>query len=406
MPAEGADPIDLRAMVRGPDGAPYVIDRSTRVGLPGRPQGQARRRVVVRVGPEGSGGTTVATPRFLGARRPGPAHPRRQERRCGAGGRPTTTGKGTLDPGQGQRARASWGDDIRGIGTFLRDASAGLYNLYVVDPSEQQILAYSPAADGSGFPAAPTAWLATARDVSRMTLDLHRRRHLFADDGGAIVRFVVGQGRGLGRRGAPQRHAAPPGAELHAGQRRRTERRTGDALCLRPAERADRGARQGATARTRAQYRLAGGATGWSDMRAMYIVPGVEDAPATLVWLSKDGVHQAILEAVPDEPAGGLAVGRARAPSAGAASAGAVHDALTGRRRDPAARREPDPADRRSSRSAIVVACFVGVRLGARAPGERRRRGARALRSPTWGVVPADLTAAWDRGDVRRPARR
>ena len=29
-PADGADPIDLRAMVRGPDGVPYVIDRSTR----------------------------------------------------------------------------------------------------------------------------------------------------------------------------------------------------------------------------------------------------------------------------------------------------------------------------------------------------------------------------------------
>jgi hypothetical protein len=44
---------------------------------------------------------------------------------------------------------ASWGDDILAIGTFLKNKSEGLYNLYVVDPSTQQILAYAPARDGS-----------------------------------------------------------------------------------------------------------------------------------------------------------------------------------------------------------------------------------------------------------------
>ena len=50
----------------------------------------------------------------------------------------------------------------------------------------------------------------------------------------------------------------------------------------------------------RAQYRLAGGAEDWADLRAMYIVPGIEDGPPTLVWLSLNAVHQAVLEAVPD----------------------------------------------------------------------------------------------------------
>ena len=49
-----------------------------------------------------------------------------------------------------------------------------------------------------------------------------------------------------------------------------------------------------------AQYRLAAGAKGWADMRAMYIIPGAADAPPTLVWLSSDGVNQTILAAVPD----------------------------------------------------------------------------------------------------------
>jgi len=50
----------------------------------------------------------------------------------------------------------------------------------------------------------------------------------------------------------------------------------------------------------RAQYRLAGGAHDWSDLRAMYIIPGIEEAPPTLVWLSLNAVHSAVLEAVPD----------------------------------------------------------------------------------------------------------
>ncbi len=49
-----------------------------------------------------------------------------------------------------------------------------------------------------------------------------------------------------------------------------------------------------------AQYRLAGGVADWSDLRAIYVVAGIEEAPATLVWLSKSGVHQAVLQAVPD----------------------------------------------------------------------------------------------------------
>jgi hypothetical protein len=51
----------------------------------------------------------------------------------------------------------------------------------------------------------------------------------------------------------------------------------------------------------KAQYRLAGGLDpGWDDIRAFYVVPGVAEAPATLVWISADGLHQAVLEAVPD----------------------------------------------------------------------------------------------------------
>jgi hypothetical protein len=62
-----------------------------------------------------------------------------------------------------------------------------------------------------------------------------------------------------------------------------------------------------------AQYRLKD-SDAWSDLRAMYIVPGVEGQPDTLVWMSKDAVNQTVLEAAPD------ADGASPSPSAGASA--------------------------------------------------------------------------------------
>jgi hypothetical protein len=60
----------------------------------------------------------------------------------------------------------TWGSDLTDVETYVHNADAGLYNLYVVDPSSKQILRYAPAADGSGFPSDPTGYLATDQDVS------------------------------------------------------------------------------------------------------------------------------------------------------------------------------------------------------------------------------------------------
>jgi hypothetical protein len=46
----------------------------------------------------------------------------------------------------------------------------------------------------------------------------------------------------------------------------------------------------------------------------MYIVPGVDDQPDTLVWLSKDAVNQTLLEAAPE------AGGASPPPSTGASA--------------------------------------------------------------------------------------
>jgi hypothetical protein len=166
----------------------------------------------------------------------------------------------------------------------------------VIDPSEQQIRAYSPAADGSGFPRAPTAWLATARDVTGMS-STYVDGDFFAVDGGAIRRFVSGKDDGWNAEAPVDTLLRPaPTYVLVAGG---GERRVGNIYVFdRPNARVI--ALDKADGTYRAQYRLAGGAQDWSDFRAMYIVPGIEEAPPTLYWLSLNAVHQAVLEAVPD----------------------------------------------------------------------------------------------------------
>ena len=291
-PAEGADPFDLSAMVQGPDGNPYVIDRATnavyRIGLKNN-----EATLLVKQGTKNKSGT-VANPRYLGV-----------------GGqdllildaknvlwrwRPSNdAGKGTLTKVT-LFGSASLGDDIMGINTFLRPGTRGLYNLYIVDPSEQQIRAYSPAADGSGFPAKATQWLATARDVSAMT-STFVDGDLFAADAGALVRFVGGKNEGWTAkapkdsllRGAPAYSIIAAGPARREGQIFAFDKPNRRIIALAKVD-----------GKYIAQYRLAGHVPDWDDMRAMYIIPGVDPEPSTLVWMSHDGVHQAILVAVPD----------------------------------------------------------------------------------------------------------
>jgi len=292
-PAEGAAPIDLGAMVRGPDGVPYVIDRSTKAVYRYNPKTKTAT-LVVKNGQKSKAGT-VATPRYLAAG--GQDLLILDSKNVLWRWRPADdTGKGTLTKVVLEGA-ASLGDDIMGINTFLRTGTKGLYNLYIVDPSEQQIRAYTPSADGGGFPPPnPTAWLATARDVSKMT-STYVDGDLFAADGGSLIRFVGGKDEGWNAKDPKDTLLrTPPAYSIIAAG---SARREGEIYGYdRP------NARIVALAKVdgayRAQYRLAGGLKDWSDVRAMYIVTGAPEQPATLFWLSRDGINQATLVAVPD----------------------------------------------------------------------------------------------------------
>ena len=168
-------PFDIQSMILGPDGMPYVLDKASntvyRIDL--------RTKKATPVFKQKTQGGRRDRGRSEAARdgRPRPADHRRQEHRSGAGA--PRTRRATARSGRSRSPGApGWGDDVVAAGTFLRDATEGLYNLYIVDPSEQNILAYTPARDGSGFPVNPQNRLTVARDVSKVERPRDRRRHL------------------------------------------------------------------------------------------------------------------------------------------------------------------------------------------------------------------------------------
>ncbi len=304
--------VDLKDLVRGPDGAPYVLDPKTasvyRINLT-----DLTAAAIFREGNKAAG-STEAAPRLLSAGGPDvlildAKNVLWRWRPADAKGTGTTTKIKV-------KGAAEWGDDILALGTFVRDASAGLYNLYIVDPSEQEILAYAPAADGSGFPAIPSKRLTSPRAVDGVS-SLFIDGDIWIADSGAILRVVSGTSDGWSSSALPdgKLRSAPAFAAIMSG----TERRTGRIYGYdRP------NGRLVAFAKAKGgyleQYRLAIGSKAWDDARGWYVEPGIADAPDAVVWISATGLHRAVLESATSDlgPSGSPGGSGSPAPSSAA----------------------------------------------------------------------------------------
>jgi hypothetical protein len=286
---EADPPVELSALVEGPDGSPYVIDRASGTVLRVDPAATTAQ-VILRAG-DTYGDVVVAAPRLMTTGGPDVLILDADNNlwRWRAADR---QGNGTMGRLR-VRDSASWGDDVRAIATFCRNADCSLYNLYVVDPSERQIVTYTPAADGSGYPGNPTGRLATARDVSTFD-DLYIDGDIWAADGGVIRRFVSGRDDGWRTEELPDTIVRPDVAfdRIASGSTRRVGTLYGY----------DRSnARLVAFVKLDGdyieQYRLADESRAWADARGFIVEPSIDDAPARVFWIDRDRLMVALLEA-------------------------------------------------------------------------------------------------------------
>jgi hypothetical protein len=293
---------DLVGLVLGPDGVPYVLDRTTRtvyrVDLAAK-----KATAVIRAGAS-VGGAKVSNLRHLAVG--GPDVLVLDVKNVLWRWRPADAkGKGTL-----ARIRvaesSTWGADIQGIGTFVRNPDDGLYNLYVIDPSEQQILRYSPAQDGSGYPGAASGYLTTPQDVSGVS-SMYIDGELYLVDRGVVKRFISGRGSDWSPQAPPDGLLRPPPAyRLIASPGERGE---GTMYAYDPGS--DRFvAFDKASGRYQAQYRIVDGGPDWADVRGFYAVNRAAGEAPLIFWIERERIGTAVLQDV------SLVPGRSAAPSA------------------------------------------------------------------------------------------
>jgi hypothetical protein len=288
--AKATLPVNLTALILGPDGAPYVLDQANKsVDRINLKTGQA---VVVAHNGELVRGVHVDVPLFITVG--GPDLLILDAKNVLWRWRPAdATGRGTIVRVI-VRNSSSWGNDIRGIGTFVRNANQGLYNLYVVDPSQRNIIVYTPALDGS-FPASSTGRLANPQDVSAvnsMVID----GDIYVTQNGTMNRFINGAAQGwkAGDPGDEILRNAPQYSLMTTG----TDRDTGLIYGYdQPNQRVV--AIDKDTGNIVEQYHLAGGDLSWSDVRGIAIVPGTNGGPASLYWIDKNRLMSSTLAAVP-----------------------------------------------------------------------------------------------------------
>ncbi len=295
FPAE--KPPKLEALVRGSDGAPYVLDTANktvwRIDLKTQ-----KAKAILKNGTKASGAKASA-PKLLTTG--GPDVLILDDKNTLFRWRPSnSTGKGTLVRVK-VKDSASWGDDVKDISTFVANFDAAFYKLYVVDPSEQNIMVLSPANDGSGFPQRPLPRLPTERDVSQMTDVLIDGDIYVAEDGG-VARVIPASGWDVD---PPEDGAVRPNTDftmISSPDRPdgSSSRRNG-VLYAFDARNQRVVAFNKADGKYLEQYRPAGGDDAWEDLRGFTVLPAAEaDAPSTMWWISETGLHSTILEAVPD----------------------------------------------------------------------------------------------------------
>lgn len=188
--ASASVPIKITAITQGPDGYSYILDDFSGAVYRVDPAAQPNPRatVIYQPGYELFGSTTGRAQTISAS---GPDILIFDASSNLWRWRPAdSSGKGTLVKLR-VRDGELWGSDVRIISGFAADEGTGLYRMYVVDPSARQILRYTPAPDGTGYPAPPTGYLinpTSLASVDAMAID----GDLYLAEAGVVRRYVGG----------------------------------------------------------------------------------------------------------------------------------------------------------------------------------------------------------------------
>jgi hypothetical protein len=290
---------DLGSVVLGPDGAAYVLDNTVntvyRVDLL---TGAKLPILTVNLEPV-PGGDIVGNPRLL-ATGGGDVlildsfdnlwrwHPAQGD----------TVGRGVLAEVNIPDSR-TWGTGVRAIGTFIVNPQLGQYNFYVVVPSQQQVVKYFPAPDGSGYPAEGRAnYLSVAQDVTKVD-DMYVDGKVYIVEGGTITQYQLGQAvHGWSPQAAPGTWSLPQApfytrlasddaaqdqGNFYAFDKENTRIvafKKGDGIFV-------------------AWYRAPDNTTWLSGLTGMFVVPAAAGANPTLYWTESGNLMRASLDPIP-----------------------------------------------------------------------------------------------------------
>ena len=315
------DPQDIKAMTVGPRGDAYFIGRaSDGSGSSVYRVDTKRDRVweIVKTGDNGSGsGEGIATPRLLTAQ---------------ADDLLIVDGRGDLwrwrqydDKAGGSLNRRRipgeqvWGNDVLDVATLLVSLRQGSYNLYVLDPSLDQILKYAPTLDGNQF-LVPDDYLSTPDEHVADYIRLYVDRDVYTLTSSNVVKHSGGRPQSFSLANPPDDGDLRPGHQyklidgvglVASGRLYVYDKKWGRILVFAKSD--------GAFIE---QWSTTGALPSMADVRGMYVTQpatskGQSKAPAARVtWATNDGIFKSQLTAVAaDVPAATPAPGASDAPA-------------------------------------------------------------------------------------------
>ena len=313
---EGDKPVSLTGLVRGPDGAPYVLDTAGktvwRIDL-----AKKTATAVMKSGQRASG-TKVADPKFITTG--GPHVLVLDSKNVLWRWSPSNKqGKGTLGK-VNVEGSASWGNDVLDIATFVANFDAALYKLYIVDPSEQNIMVMSPRSDGSGYSGPPQRRLPTDRPVDGIT-DLFIDGDIYVAENGAVARVIPAAGWKVEALADTQLRPTSRYTLLSSPDRPdgSSSRRKGILYAF-DAENHRVVAFNKSDGAYVAQYQLGGNDDTWAGLMGMTVLESPDETvPPTLWWISATGVHAVSLApaASPASPSPTASAATSAAPTKG-----------------------------------------------------------------------------------------